>query len=150
MHFDYRLSENWDEKTPDLATADETDLRYYAASGNVILRTDQTDLSARWGWIPLIDFALAMRKIGEALAVGEGSETFEFTESEAKLQFDRRGHEMTISGSYAPGEITVAFTAFVEKATDFAQRLDAELLAKRPELRQNPVYRAFKLSGLSA
>jgi hypothetical protein len=150
MHFDYRLSEDWDENSTDLATADETDLGYYAATGDIILRTDQTDLSARWGWIPLIDFALAMRKIGEALAVGEGSETFEFTESEAKLQFDRRGQEITISGSYAPGEITIPFTVFIEKATDFAQRLDAELLAKRPELGQNPVYQAFKLSGLSA
>jgi hypothetical protein len=150
MHFDYRLSEDWDENSTDLATADETGLRYYAATGDIILRTDQTNLSAIWGWIHLIDFALAMRKIGEALAIGGGSETFEFTESEAKLQFDRRGQEMTISGSYAPGEITIPFTVFVEKATDFAQRLDAELLAKRPELRQNPLYRAFKLSGLSA
>jgi hypothetical protein len=150
MHFDYRLSEDWDENSTDLAAADETDLRYYAATGDIILRTDQTDLSTRWGWIPLIDFALAMRKTGEALAVREGSETFEFTESEAKLQFDRRGQEMTIRGNYAPGEITIPFTAFVEKATDFAQRLDAEVLAKRPELKQNPVYQAFKLSGLSA
>jgi hypothetical protein len=150
MHFDYRLSEDWDENSTDVATADETDLRYYAATGDIILTTDQTNLSARWAWIPLIDFALAMRKIGEALAAGEGSETFEFTESEAKLQFDRRGQEMTISGSYAPGEITIPVAAFLEKVRDFAQRLDAELLAKRPELRQNPVYRAFKLSGLSA
>jgi hypothetical protein len=150
MIFDYRLSEDWDENSTDLATADEADLGYYAATGDIILSTDQTNLSARWGWIPLIDFALAMRKICEVLAVGEGSETFEFTESEAKLQFDRRGQEITISGSYAPGEITIPFRAFVEKVTDFAQRLDAELMAKRPELRQNPVYRAFKLSGLSA
>jgi hypothetical protein len=150
MHFDYRLSEDWDENSADPAAADETDLRYYAATGDIILRKDRTDLSARWGWIPLIDFALAMRKISEALAVGEGSETFEFTESEAKLQFERRGQEVTISGSYAPGEIIIPFTAFVEKARDFGQRLDAELLAKRPELRQNPVYQAFKLSGLSA
>lgn len=150
MHFDYRLSEDWDENSADPAAADETDLRYYAATGDIILRKDRTDLSARWGWIPLIDFALAMRKISEALAVGEGSETFEFTESEAKLQFERRGQEVTISGNYAPGEIIIPFTAFVEKARDFGQRLDAELLAKRPELRQNPVYQAFKLSGLSA
>jgi len=150
MHFDYRLSEDWDENSADPAAADETDLRYYAATGDIILRKDRTDLSARWGWIPLIDFALAMRTISEALAVREGSETFEFTESEAKLQFERRGQEMTISGSYAPGEITIPFTAFVEKARDFGQRLDAELLAKRPELGQNPVYQAFKLSGLSA
>lgn len=150
MHFDYRLSEDWDENSADLATAEETDLRYYAATGDIILRKDQTNLSARWGWIPLIDFALAMRKIAEALAVTEGRETFEFTESEAKLQFDRRGEEMTISGSYAPGEITIPFAAFIEKAEDFGHRLDAELLAKRPELRQNPVYQGFKLSGLSA
>ena len=59
MHLDYRLSEDWDENSSNLAAADETDLRYYAATGDVILRKDQNDLSARWGWIPLIDFALA-------------------------------------------------------------------------------------------
>ena len=42
---------------------------------------------------------------------------------------------MTISGSYTAGEITVPFTAFVEQAKDFARRLDAELLAKRPDLK---------------
>jgi hypothetical protein len=57
---------------------------------------------------------------------------------------------MTISASYAAGKITVPFAVFIEKARDFAQRLDAELLAKRPELGLNPVYQAFKLSGLSA
>jgi hypothetical protein len=150
MHLDYRLSEDWDENSTDLAAAEETDLRYYAATGDIILRKDQTDLSARWGWIPLIDFALALREIAEALALTEGSETFEFTESEATIQFDRRGQEMTISGSYAPGEIIVPFTAFREQARDFARRLDAELLAQRPELRLNPVYQDFKLSGLSA
>jgi hypothetical protein len=150
MHFDYRLSEDWDKNSTDLASAEETDLRYYAATGDIILRDDQTDLSARWGWIPLIDFALAMREVAEALAVPEGNKTFEFTESEATLQFDRRGQELIISGSYATGKITMPFTAFVEKTRDLAQRLDAELLAKRPELGQNPAYQAFKLSGLSA
>jgi hypothetical protein len=150
MHLDYRLSEDWDENSADLATADETDLRFYAATGDIILRADRTDLSARWGWIPLIDFALALQKIAEALAVHDGSETFEFTESDAILQFDRRGEELTIHGSYAAGEITVPFAAFADKATDFARRLDRELLSKRPELGLNPVYRDFRLSGLSA
>ena len=150
MHIDYRLSEDWEENLIDLAAADETDLRYCAATGDVILRTDQTDLSAKWGWIPLIDFALALREIEEALAVTEGSETFEFTESDATLQFDRRGDEMTISGSYTAGEITVPFAAFGEQVRDFARRLDTELMAKRPELKLNPTYQDFRLSGLSA
>jgi hypothetical protein len=57
---------------------------------------------------------------------------------------------MTITGNYAAGEISVSFTVFVDQAKDFARRLDAELVAKRPELKLNPVYEAFKLSGLSA
>ena len=150
MHLDYRLSEDWDENSTDLVSADEADLRFYAATGDIVLRSDQADLSARWGWIPLIDFALALRKIAEALAASDGSETFEFTESDATLEFDRRGTEITIRGSYAIGEITLPFAAFVDRSADFARRLDVELLAKRPELRSNPAYRAFRLSGLSA
>jgi hypothetical protein len=150
MQLDYRLSEDWDETTTDLISADETDLRFYAATGDIVLRNDQVDLSARWGWIPLIDFALALRKIAEALAAGDGSEMFEFTESDATLHFDRRGAEITVGGSYAVGEITLPFVAFCERATDFARRLGAELSAKRPELRLNPAYQAFRLSGLSA
>ena len=149
MHLDYRLSEDWDENSINLAAADETELRYYAATGDVILRNDQSDLSARWGWIPLIDFALAWREIAEALAVMEGSETFEFTESDATLRFERRGEEIIIRGSYASGEITVPFAEFGERAQDFARRLDSELLAKCPELKRNLAYQDFKLSGLS-
>jgi hypothetical protein len=150
MHFDYRLSEDWDENSTDLMSSDETDLRFYAATGDIVLRNDQADLSARWGWIPLIDFALALRKIAEALAASDGSETFEFTESDATLQFDRRGAEIIIRGSYGVGEITLPFGEFVDRTEDFARRLDAELLAKRPELRLNPAYQAFRLFGLSA
>jgi hypothetical protein len=149
MDLDYRFSEDWDENSINLATADETDLRYYAATGDVILRNDQSDLSARWGWIPLIDFALACRKIAEVLAVTEGSETFEFTESDATLRFERRGQKIIIRGNYASGEITVPFTEFGEQVRDFARRLDVELLAKCPELRRNSAYQDFKLSGLS-
>jgi hypothetical protein len=150
MHLDYRLSEDWDENSADLTSADETDLRFYAANGDIVLRNDQADLSARWGWIPLIDFALALRKIAEALAASDGSETFEFTESDATLQFDRRGAEITIRGSYAVGEITLPFAEFADRTADFARRLDAELLAKQPELSSNPAYLAFRLSGFSA
>jgi hypothetical protein len=150
MHLDYRLSEDWDENSNDLSSADETDLRFYAATGDIVLRNDQADLSARWGWIPLIDFAVALRKIAEALAAGDGSETFEFTESDATLQFERRGAEITIRGNYAVEEITLPFAAFVNQTADFARRLDAELSAKRPELRLNPAYEAFRLSGFSA
>ncbi len=115
MHLDYRLSEKWDKDSTDLSTVTETDLRYYVAPGDIILRAEQTDLSANWGWIPLIDFALALREIAEALAIADGSETFEFTESEATLEFKRQGQKVAISGSYAPGEVIVALPVFTER-----------------------------------
>ena len=146
MHLDYRLSEEWDEDTLDFSTVAEADLRYYVAPGDIILRADQADLSAIWGWIPLVDFALALREIAEALAVAEGNETFEFTESEATLNFERQGQEVVISGSYAPGEVIVPLPVFREQVRDLARRLDAELLAKHPELGRNPFYQALNLS----
>ena len=116
MHLDYRISEDWDENSTDLAAADETDLRYYAATGDIILRNDQVDLSARWGWIPLVDFALALREIANALSVTEGSRIFEFTESDATIQFERRGQNITIGASYAAGTITLLSSAFRDQA----------------------------------
>jgi hypothetical protein len=147
MNLDYRLSEDWDKSSTDLAAAEEADLRYYAVPGDIILRKDQTDLSARWGWIPLIDFALALREIADALAVRDGTEIFEFTESEATLQFERKGQELIISGSYSPGGIIVPLSVFKEQARAFARRLDRELLTKHPELGRNPIYQSFKFSA---
>ena len=146
MRIDFRLSEDWDEDFADMATVEETDLRYYVAQGDVVLGTDQTDLSANWGWIPLVDFALALREIADALSEAEGSETFEFTESEAALQFDRVGDEVVITSSYTPGEVTVPFSDFRKQVDEFAQRLDKELLQRHPELGLNPDYQRLKLS----
>ena len=149
MHLDYQISEDWDESSTDLATADETDLRYFAATGDIILQEGEIDLSARWGWIPLVDFALALREIAEALSESGKSETFEFTDSDATIRFDRKAQDVVISASYVPGEFGVPLMVFREQADDFGRRLDRELRAKRPALGLNPVYQDFKLSGLS-
>ena len=145
MLMDFRLSEDWDEDFADLATIEETDLPYYVAPGDVMLGRGQTDLSANWGWIPLIDFALALVEIADALSAAEGSETFEFTESEATLQFDRAGEEVTITSSYAPGAIRAPLREFRNQVDDFARRLDKALLQKHPELELNPEYQRLKL-----
>jgi hypothetical protein len=145
MRLDFRISEDWSDELSDLGTAEETDLRYYVAPGDVALSSDQTDLSANWGWIPLIDFALALREIAEALSESDGSETFEFTESEATLQFDRIGDEIVITSSYAPGDLRAPFSVFQNKVDEFARRLNKELLQKHPELELSPDYQRLKL-----
>ena len=146
MHLDYRLSENWDSDPAFLLAADETEFRYYAFAGDIILRKAQTDLSTHWGWVPLVDFAMGLRDIASTI---EAARTFEFTESDATLEFERHGAEITVRSSYAPGKIVLPSTEFRKQALDFGRRLDMELLSTLPELRQNAAYQALKLSGLS-
>jgi hypothetical protein len=147
MQIDFRFSEGWDEEFADLSTVSETELRYYIATGDVILCDDQADLSTQWGWIPLVDFVVALREIAEALLVAEGSETFEFTESEATLQFERIGDQVAIEASYAPGRITLPLCDFTNRVEELTSRLDRELLKKHPELGLNPEYQRLRLSS---
>ena len=150
MHLDYRLSENWDSDPAFLLAADETEFRYYAFAGDIILRKAQADLSTHWGWVPLLDFAVGLRDIATAIETGiAGARTFEFTESDATLEFERHGADVTIRSSYAPGKIVIPSSEFRKQALDFGRRLDVELLSRLPDLRQNTAYQALKLSGLS-
>jgi hypothetical protein len=150
MHLDYSLSGSWDKDPSFLTSANESDLRHYAFPGDIILRKEQTDLSTDWGWVQLVDFALGLRGILKTLEFEGGTEAeLEFTESDATLRFDRHGHEVLISGSYAPGNIVVPLIEFKKQISEFARRLDAELVSKQPDLLENTVYQAFKLSGLS-
>ncbi len=150
MHLDYSLSGSWDKDPSFLTSANESDLRYYAFPGDIILQKEQTDLSTDWGWVQLVDFALALRGILQKIESEGGAEAqFEFTESDATLHFDRHGHDIAISGSYAPGKIVVPLAQFKKQVLEFAHRLDAELVSKQPDLRENNVYQGFKLSGLS-
>jgi hypothetical protein len=133
MHLDYKLSENW-EADAALLDEDETTLRYRAAPGDILLRGPEADFSTEWGWVPLVDFVLALRDIVAKLSRGERETNFEFTESEATLQFLRKGEEVHLTASYAPGEIVTPLSHFHDSVHRVAGRLKKELFAKYPEL----------------
>lgn len=66
-----------------------------ASLGDVIFIVYEVDLSARWGWVPVLDFALGLDAIVDALAPeGAGDEVFEFTESDATIVFRRDGDKV--------------------------------------------------------
>jgi hypothetical protein len=79
---EHALSPSWNRKAAevDLRAADETTLRYRCFLGDIVFEVGWIDLSARWGWVPVLDFALAMRSISAALPAVE-TQVFEFTES---------------------------------------------------------------------
>lgn len=121
----------------DLATADSSSLRYRLFPGDVFVRGEGVDLSAPWGWVPVLDFALSLAAIGETLK-RDGTERFEFTESSAALIFRRQGPHVQISSTYAPGTLRLRFLEFREHVQDFAWKVVKDLCELHPRLALNP------------
>lgn len=140
LQLDYRLSDVWNDKTSqaDLATVDEMTLRYELLLGDVILKAEDMDFSARWGWVPVLDFAASVRQIAEQLTESDGIEAnFDFTESNAEIFFKRRGNLILISTNYASGEVQISLTEFGAAIADFVSRVAKELSRLYPSLTQN-------------
>jgi hypothetical protein len=145
MNLDYRISDEWEEDEIDLSDADATELRYNVALGDILLSAGEVDLSAPWGWVPLLDFALALQEIARKLAHEGASEVFEFTESGAELRFDRKGAKIVITATYGPGELKVSMPTLEKKTKDFAVRIGKDLKIKYPELKENRVFQGWEL-----
>jgi len=124
----------------DLATAAPETLRYDLFLGNVVLHGDGADFSASWGWVPVLDFALCLKAIAEALE-HSAAECFEFTESDAALEFRRDGKEVEVSSNYAPGMLRVPLPEFQEQVRGFARRVIGELATANLRLAANPEIR---------
>ena len=144
LTLDYRLDPNAAAKQAgvDLATAAPEALRYELFSGNVYLRGDGADFSAAWGWVPVLDFALGLKAIAEVLE-REPAERFEFTESNAALDFRIDGNDVEITSTYSPGGLRVPFSHFRDQVRLFVRRVIGELatgnlrLAANPEIRRH-------------
>jgi len=148
--FDYKLSDTlningWHKKLPDL---DEIEIRYNFLLGDVIILAGECDFSARWGWVPILDFVCSLKYICTKLCQNENLEMeFEFTESESTLKFSRKGDLLTITASYNQCISTVTFDDFIVKADEFASRLILDVFESYPESINNSwlnsVYKTF-------
>lgn len=138
----YRLVKQLEElpDPDDLAKATEVDFRFRVALGDLILAAPPNDFSARWGWVPLIDFVVSVREILSDLKRGGTRSQFEFTESEATLTFTRHETGLVITASYAPGNIQIPLTALDERLRWFEASLRADLVRNVPALDHQPVF----------
>lgn len=141
MQLDYKLSEASQDQPSRFAAATVVDLRYRLALGDVILKVGDVDLSAPWGWIPLIDFVVGVRDVVRSLKTDGSEADFEFTESEALLRFRRKGSKLVISSSYARGEGIVPIATLIEHLKRFEDDLRTALLNRYPDLRTNQHFR---------
>ena len=134
MHLDFHLKE--DRETNWSAVTDE-DLRYRVALGNLTFHVGHKDFSAAWGWIPLVDLAASFGEIARKLAGGSQSETFEFTESDAWIRFERQGQTVVVTASYVEGAGENSLAALAEAAKSFRERLHTDLIRKHPDAANN-------------
>lgn len=118
-------------------------LRYECFLGDVQLEVGSADFSTDWGWVPVLDFALGIASLLDTLEPG-GSSCFEFTESEAWIQFARVGDVVRVTSSYS-GQVALAdIVEFRAAARDLARRVGERVGSKHPQLRRNHDF----LSGL--
>ncbi len=128
LTLDYELPSRTEVDERRLAAAKPIELRYDYFLGDIIFVVDGLDASARWGWVPILDFALCMDTIVDALAAGPRTdEQFEFTESSARITFRRVADSIEISTTYAEGRAVVPIPDLRLAVARFLQRLSRDL-----------------------
>lgn len=123
-------------KAVDLASADSAALRYHLFPGDVIVRGEGANFSARWGWVQVLDFALSLEAIDETLE-RERAGRFEFTESTAALDFQLEDDHVYVSSTYASGLLCVRSARFREEVRRFVQKVTRDLCEQHPRLAMN-------------
>jgi hypothetical protein len=152
LNLDYELSAEWNAKARnvDWARADEATLRYQALMGNQIFLIGEADFSARWGWVPLLDFAASLVKIAQNLIAGKVESVFEFTESDAQLRFSLRGNNTLITSSYSNARAVVPLAELEKAASLYAERVLRDAIKLYPALERNPSLRTWYPSIIHA
>ena len=139
---DYRLSQipSPKEASVDIANPAVDDFTYALFPGDIVFKVDDCDFSALWDWIPIVDFAAALRHIVHELKqTTDGQSVFEFTESEATIDFVRDEDVVTISASYVSCQAQVQLNELRTASDDFSNRVMAGILQKQPGLKGNSI-----------
>lgn len=124
----------------DLANVSRGDLHYHYFAGDITFRVDGADFSTQnWGWVTVLDFAVALRTVVAALEPG-GAEEFEFTENDDRIRFRRTGDVVQVSATYVTDTASVDHTALLQAAEAFLDGLATRLIDAHPRLMLNPAF----------
>jgi hypothetical protein len=140
INLSYTLSPTWNVGDIDWANADETTLRYRAFLGDQMFFVNEADFSARWGWIPILDFAASFVRITEGLTANNAEARFDFTESDAQLQFHHQGDSVLITSNYSKAQATVAGKELNLAVACYAGSVLKDALNVHPELKDNRTF----------
>jgi hypothetical protein len=148
----YSLSRRFpDPPQTDYRTADVRALRHDLFSGDVYLADTETDreLSTRWGWLPVLDFAWALCDTVELLdadprgnrSAGPHRAEVDFTESTERMRFERRFGWVDITADWNARDeppLTFGHAVLRREARDFLHDLLDDLTDMHEGLADNP------------
>ena len=124
----------------DLRTASPTQLDYYLFCGDILVRIDEAVVDARWGWVPVLDFAVQLAEVLNKLERDDEA-AVAFTESEATIEFRRNGARVLVKAEFASLQVVGSFAELQLAVKDFGQRVIADLLDRWPELTENSEFK---------
>ena len=134
----YHLSYN---TYSDITKADESDLRYNLFLGNLVLKTQSQSIIIDWDWIPLLDFAFCLLTISNNLSAKmRAEEEFEFTESDAKIYFQKNNDKIKIVVSFSDKQLEISFEEFKTGVHEFYKNLVFEIITKDKEIKNNILF----------
>ena len=127
----------------DLSSASKEQIHYDLFLGDVTFVVDGADFSAHWGWVPILDFAASLWQVIDGLTEKPNA-VFEFTESEALIEFSLNGDRVEVSSNYVDETATVDYSTLRHEAFLFAKKVIEELGFEHPLLKQNPHFAALE------
>lgn len=138
---DYKLSASSILKLNEanLIEADLTELVAWNVYGDTIFRIDEMAFDARWGWVPLLDFAMQLYDIAYSLHTLT-EQKLGFLESCEYILFKYNGNTISITASYATNRAETDIFELKRASQTFLNRLLLDLSSEWPDLLKNKVY----------
>jgi hypothetical protein len=145
INLTYITDMNWERhlRLESLDKVDDMTLRYDVLPGDVIFIVGGVDFSARWGWVPVLDFVACLNIVIKRLSEGEPNLALDFTESGADIMFKRTHDSILISSNYTPGQAIVQFEDLARAAAELSRKVSEDIRSNYPELSKNPHLRKF-------
>ncbi|MFI7431787.1 hypothetical protein ACIBPB_32935 [Micromonospora sp. NPDC049836] len=126
----------------DLGAVAEMDLRYEYFWSRIEFDVDGFDLGARWGSMPLLDFAASIKKVPDALD-RYGEAEFDFTENTAVISFVRRGESVEVRDSTSEVAYEIGMNELVDAVNVFLGTMATRLMAAHPGIAKNKFFKGL-------
>jgi hypothetical protein len=123
----------------DLAAASRVQLEYSLFMGDLILRSERTDLSTRFGNVAFLGVLAGLpAAYAEALMGGRGK--FHFRERDDTIAIVRSGELVRVTCTYTYSEIEVERRALAEVLLNFVSESTTHLIRDYPGLLDNSAF----------